>query len=79
MEMTAPSFPILLEVTVNLRSELQALIKQVEKSEGTTQQGAIRDILTDLFHECDDLGLDADAIIESAFKVVDEENELNGN
>ena len=57
-----------------LRGQIEDLILLTKRNEGTDMRGAIRDILTDIVHICNDNGFDIVAIVESATEVAREEN-----
>jgi hypothetical protein len=49
--------------------DLKKMIQKVARVEGTSDQFALRDILTDLRHVCDDMGLDFDMAVEGSEEV----------
>ena len=51
------------------------LIQEVAKEQGTDEQGALRDILTDFRHISDAYGLDVDKACEGSLEVYEEEVE----
>jgi len=55
--------------------ELQTEIERREEADGTTRQGALRDLLTDLRVVSDTMGLDFDMAIEGSLDVYNEEKE----
>lgn len=57
------------------QSELLAVLDRVANTEGTTEHGALRDILTDLRYVADALGLDFDAAVIGSTDVYVEETE----
>lgn len=54
---------------MDLKAELKALIGRVEKREGTSTRGAIRDVLTDIAHICHEEGIDFDERCDTAIEV----------
>jgi hypothetical protein len=48
---------------------LKKMILEVARVEGTHNQFALRDILTDLRHLCDNMGLDFDQAVEGSEEV----------
>ena len=59
----------------DVQAGLLVLIRQHEKLAGTDKSGAFRDVLTDLMHVCDELGLAFDARLEGAREVYEEEKQ----
>lgn len=59
---------------MNVRQKrLLQLIDQHSRQDGTDRQGALRDILTDIFHVSEEVGLDIDKAIDGALEVFIEE------
>lgn len=58
-----------------LKDRLIALIEEYAEEEGTNEQGALRDILTDLRHIADDKDLDFDFAGVGSEEVYNEELE----
>ena len=59
-----------------LQKALDAMIKQVAGEEGCSEQNALRDVLTDLWHVAEHLDLDIELAFDGAQEVFDEEVEL---
>ena len=59
-----------------MQKTLAAMIKQVAGEEGCSEQNALRDVLTDLWHVAEHLDLDIELAFDGAQEVFDEEVEL---
>lgn len=59
---------------MKLGKRLRKLLKKYKKAEGTDEKGAIRDLLTEVFHLCRKRGLDFDDRAYLAKLVADEEH-----
>jgi hypothetical protein len=46
------------------REKIEALLAQIQQEEGTTLAGAVRDLLTDLVHICNDANAAANPVTE---------------
>lgn len=56
-----------------IQEKLKELIKFAQEHGECTIEGAIRDILTDMMHICEEQAIDLDDRLESAREVYDEE------
>jgi hypothetical protein len=54
---------------VHLFGKLRTLLATYKKQEGTTDQGALRDSLTDLRHLADEQGLDFFKALDGSYEV----------
>lgn len=57
----------------NVTPQVKALVKHVEEKCGTDDEGAIRDILTELMHLCSERGYDFFERVDAANEVYEEE------
>jgi hypothetical protein len=58
-----------------MQHRLISLIEEIAKEEGTDEQGALRDIMTDFRHIADAYGLDVDKAAADSAEVAKEEEE----
>lgn len=58
-----------------MKATLQLLLAQCMTEQGTTPQGALRDVLTDLRHIAHEQRLDFDEAVDGSGEVFDEEND----
>lgn len=61
---------------MNLRDHIEDLASQVADSDGTDFRGALRDILTDIWHVAHEKGFDIDELFRGSVDVFNEELEL---
>ncbi len=57
-----------------MKTHLKQMIERWADNEGTTYQGALRDLLTDMRHIAEEVGLDFDAAVDGSADVFDEEH-----
>lgn len=60
METIQPADERVMPPQLSLKKSLNALLNAYSEDQGTTSQASLRDMLTDLRHIADDLGLDFD-------------------
>ncbi len=53
--------------------KITPVVNKYKKSDGTDDQSAVRDILTDLLHFCEKNNLDFNKLVEHAMEVFDQE------
>ena len=58
-----------MEDTYGIQGVLKSNIQFIAQHEGTTEQFALRDILTDLRHAANNMGLDFDVAVEGSSEV----------
>jgi len=60
----------------DIRTGLRALLRDYMNAAGTSQSGAVRDLLTELMHLCDSRGLDFSGRVRLALEVYREESAI---
>ena len=59
-----------------IQHRLINMMQEIASNEGTDEQGAMRDMLTDLRHVSETYGVDFDKAVEGSGKVAEEESNI---